>query len=105
MASKHPRGSRLSIPHRLKDHLPYIAEALTCLRMAGTPVPWIQAGSDEQKVNPFFSDFTSDVRQTIDRLAELHSKSRSKIVATALTLRDQQPATGAKPHGYAPPKK
>lgn len=96
---RQPKDTRLNLPLRLKSQLPYISDAIKCLRLS-TTIRWIGPQKHEERVRPFFKDFDATVRAEVDRLAELHGVSRSKVITTALDIQAKAPALGVEPSGY-----
>lgn len=92
-------GPRLAIPRRLKERLPFIHDALICLRQA-RHVEWIGPKRGEARFHPFLKDFDPSTRTTIERLATLHGVSRSRVISTALELHASSAAVPAGPRGY-----
>lgn len=99
-----PKRSRLSIPYRLRGNVDFIDDALKCLRLSQT-IEWSWAKHGERTFQPYFDQFEQSTQSTIDRLANLHDVSRSKIVTTALQLQRSAPGIGAKPSGFRVKKK
>ena len=90
---------RLSIPHHLKSGLPHILDALNCLRLVES-IEWISTSNDEQRFNPYFSDFDEEAQARIKRLATLYEVSPSQVVTTALSVRLIMPKLNDQPAGY-----
>jgi len=91
--------SRYKIPRVLADYLPYIWLGLIRLHQSDVDVDWVTTSRDEEIAQPYADLFEERVLEKIQALSELHSKSKSCIMATALTLYRNGPKQDDYPSG------
>jgi len=93
---------RLSIPEEYKTTLPFIWWALLHLRAKKTnQINWVSLPPrlSEGMAQPALSSFTEETQERINALSELHNKSRSCVVVTALETYKMGPSKPDKPKG------
>lgn len=93
---------RINIPPQFIETLPYIWWALMRIRGKMTnEIEWVSIPSrlSEGMVQPAFETFTEETQKRINALSELHKKSRSCVVVTALQEYQNGPSKPDKPRG------